>query len=232
VPLRDLSIALDEFSKESDRMGNFELKALSMYLQMTLYAPIEHFIQETFSPQIIISERHPVIDTLAYGPFYKAMIRQAPDMAALDKPLREAIDGVVPGGFAAIHDWCQRHNTKTGREIEFKDMSFFLRDLFSRPLTEVVESVLRQYQTPFPDIVIMLDPGIDIALQRIAQRSQGEDKELHENAESLGHLRESYLGLMQNIQTLLPQIQTFVIDTGNVVVDESLQHVIEKIGLN
>ena len=38
------------FSDGCDEIGSAEMKALSMYLQMTLYGPVERFFLDTFSP--------------------------------------------------------------------------------------------------------------------------------------------------------------------------------------
>ncbi|MEM7394064.1 MAG: hypothetical protein AAF492_17120, partial [Verrucomicrobiota bacterium] len=117
VPLKELSRSLDAFSRASDSMGSFELKAAALFLQMTLYAPIEQFVEQTFRPEMILSERHPLIDTLAYGPFYTLMIREKPDLAGCEASLIEAIDREQSSGYRDILKWLDLYNARLGRQL-------------------------------------------------------------------------------------------------------------------
>ena len=70
-PFSDLSNALDIFSRLCDELKSFELKGVSLYLQATLFGVIEEFFINNWQPSIIISQRHPVLDSLVYGALYR-----------------------------------------------------------------------------------------------------------------------------------------------------------------
>src|SRR5690349_3601377 len=92
VPLAHLSEAMYLYSKAADELHNFELKASTLFLQMTLHGTIKNFLLETFQPHILLNERHPIVDTLVYGPFYGLMIKETPDANKYQKKLQEKIN--------------------------------------------------------------------------------------------------------------------------------------------
>lgn len=229
VPLAQLSEALDVFSKTSDEMASFELKASALFLQMTLYGPIEGFMLDNFKPKMLISERHPIVDTLAYGPFYSVMVKEVPDADNCQQPLSEKINQVYGNAFDDILHWQDMQNGRQDQSLSIWDLPVYVRDLFaSASPAEILAELSKQYRSDLPDVVLLLDPGLEAALERIQARSAGEAKELHEQSESLEHLRQSYLQVMEALKQAVPGIQVHVINTGSGEgVDETLQQVID-----
>src|SRR5437879_13914438 len=70
APLRELSRRMKAFSDATDVIGSLEAKVVALYLQMTLYGPIERFFLDTFRPSVLVCERHPIVESFVYGPFY------------------------------------------------------------------------------------------------------------------------------------------------------------------
>ncbi len=207
APLAELSRAMEDFSRAADSLGSFELKATALFLQMTLYGPVERFFLETFRPRHLVSERHALVDSLAYGPFYTRMIRRAPDRSALEGPLRERLGA----GYEAILAWSPA----------LWEVALQVRDLFSLPWPEQISELGRAYRTRLPDSVLFLDAPVATALERLSGRSQAE---LHEKAAVLAELRESYLKVLERLE-----VETHVIRSSGSL-EETLQGVLEASG--
>ena len=78
APLGELSRHLERLSHAADRMGSVPLKAAALYLQMSLYGLVEGCLVDAFRPQVLLSERHAVVGTLAYATLYAPWLSQAP----------------------------------------------------------------------------------------------------------------------------------------------------------
>jgi len=233
IPLSDLSGAMDAFSRAADGLGSFELKAAAMVLQMTLFGPIEDFILENYRPEILISERHPIVDSLAYAPFYSSMIKSTPDPISSKKALEPIINDTYENAFADILHWQSMQNQRLNQDLSVWDLAEAMRDLFAESPDTIIAELQRQYRTSLPDVVLLLEPGLDVAMERIRARSSTEEKELHEQAESLGHLQKSYHHTLQMLHQYAPFIQTHIIKTGDGDdIDTTLNKVINFLDLS
>ncbi|MGY2115718.1 hypothetical protein ACW9HR_17590 [Nocardia gipuzkoensis] len=115
VPLTDLSRQLRAFSVGCDEIGDVAMKATAMYLQMTLFGPVEQHFLRTWSPDVLVCERHPLIELLVYGPLYVAL-------AGTDGRCRERQDEIAavlerhrPGTFADILAWQHAQAARLGQ---------------------------------------------------------------------------------------------------------------------
>ncbi len=227
APFAGLSRELDALSRASDELGSFELKAVSLFLQMTLYGPVERFFLETFRPRILVSERHAVVDSMAYGPFYQQMVRKAPDREKLEGPLRARLESFRPGAWESILRWQRLECRRLGREISFWDLAVHVTQFFRLSGAPLVAELSRQYRAELPDVLLLLDVPGAAARARIAQREG--TKELHEESGFLEALRRSYHGV---IESLKRDVETHVIDTGSGRgVEETLREVVERMGV-
>jgi len=221
VPFAQLSRELDGFSRASDALGSFEMKAVAMFYQMTLYGPVERFYLEELRPQILLSDRHALVDSLAYGPFYLQMVRKPADRDRLERPLRERLNGA----WESVHRWHERESHRLSRSVSLWDLPLHVTGLFRLPFPELVLELSRQYRTSLPDVVLLLDVPGAVAQERIAQRAGA--GELHEQTEFLEALRRSYHRVME---ALKPLVETHVIDAGSGSnIDRSFQEVVSKL---
>ncbi len=216
APLARLSERLDEFSRAADSLGSFELKATALFLQMTLYGPVERFALETFRPAFLLSERHALVDSLAYGPFYVQMVRQNPDRARFEPALR---------GRLAWDDIVRWQSLRSERSIW--DLALEVRDLFRLPFRETVRALGREYGTTLPDVLLLLDVDVPTALERLSRRAEAE---LHENGAVLEQLRRSYLGTIEALRREHPEVEVHVV-RGGAGVDETLHEVLARSGM-
>ncbi len=210
APLADLSRALDRLGIAADRLGSFELKAAALYLQMTLYGPVEGFFRDTWSPRVLVSERNAIVDSLAYGPFYGRMVRTNLDPG----PTRTAVERELGGseGFDPVLAWHAAECRRLGLEVSFWDLPVHVRGIFELPWERRVEDLGRRFRSSLPDVVLFLDVPPDEAVRRIAARG-GAERELHESAKMLGELRASYRAVLDALSKHAPGTECRIVDT-------------------
>jgi thymidylate kinase len=164
APLQDLSRHLDALSKEADRLDSPDLKLAVLYLQMCTYGVAERFFTRELAVRVVITERHPLIDALAYLPLYRRAIDR------VDGPDRPARPG--------------------GRAVRLDTIGAELTGLLELPAERCVAELSARLGVAAPDVAVLLDIDVDTALGRLATR--GGRPEMHERADLLARVRESY----------------------------------------
>src|SRR5262249_6051543 len=150
----------------------------ALYTQMTLYGPVERATIDAFAPALLVCERHPVVDTLAYGPFYRRMVQKTVDEAMVAAPLRAEIERRAPGGYDAVRAWHARENRRLAIETSFSQVAHDVCGQLARPLGEVITEFGRRYRATLPQRVVFIDVEPEEARARIVARSG--QTELHE----------------------------------------------------
>ena len=224
APLHDLSRKMKIFSDGCDEIGSAEMKALSMYLQMTLYGPVERFFLDTFSPEVLVCERHPLVETFVYGPLYGMLASSAWDGSALEPAIRSVVDRSGSRVFEAVESWhaaeADRLGDKVGLWQRFADVAAAVQGEFEAAVGEFS----RRYRTTLPDVILWLDVPPQQAAARCAARSTSTVVETHETPELLGILRNCYLQLRERICRAFPEVSVHVVDTSDGVdIDSSVR---------
>lgn len=227
-PLGRLSQQMDAFSQTADRLGSFELKAAALYLQMTLYGPVESFFLDTYQPRFLLSERHALVDSLAYGPFYGKMVQKEITQAEWEGPLHRELEQFAEGTFEAIQFWHRQENRRGGRNIPFWNIPEDVRQIFEQPFGKTIDLLGQRYRTTLPDVVLLLDVPAEVAQKRVGLR-EGTTKELHETSSMLDALRKSYHKVASGLEK---RVETHIIDTGSgASIDQTLEDVLQRAGL-
>jgi len=231
APMATLSRQLDALSKTGDALGSFELKATAMFLQMTLYGPIERFFLETYQPEYLLSEHNALIDCLGYGAFYVQMVRNPIDRQKIESPLRQRMDAFMPHSFDEILQWHELESRRIGERVSFWNLAPHASDLLQRPRSSVIQELGRRFRTTLPEIVLLLDVPADVAMARLRARGDS-GGELHEQSGFLELLRRSYHEVVDYLQREHPEIQAYIIDTESAQsVDHTLQAVLQRTGI-
>ncbi|MEV5896441.1 hypothetical protein [Nonomuraea fuscirosea] len=209
-PLRELSRHLDTLSSAADRLGSPDLKLAVLYLQMCTYGVAERFFAGR-PAAAIITERHPLIDTLVYLPLYRHAITAAtapprpttPDQAGTltqrdqdptpnrAATLREQLTRLPAPAVQAALGWCRtlapRHQ---GRAPRLDTLATELVGLLDLPPAALMTELTTRFAVSPPDVAILLD--IDPA--QAARRVQARDRrpEPHERADLLPLIRAGY----------------------------------------
>lgn len=227
APFSELSQELEAFTQIADKLKSFELKAVSLYLQITLFGLVEKCLVDMFQPQVLINERHAIIDVLSYGQFYKYLLQKPMDRASLEKPLMDMLEAYKPGTVRSINRWVHRLAKKSGREFSLWDMESYILEPFQKEGRHLVNALCSQFETSLPDMVILLDIEGEKASGRIEKR-EDEHVELHEQTEILEMLRKEYFNVISLLNKEFPEVVTYVVDTdGKKGIDETLKKVHE-----
>lgn len=227
--LGSLSRKMEAFSRGADALASFELKASALYLQMTLFGPVAAAATEAFRPEVLLCERHPVVDSLAYGPFYKQMVRKQLDADAMDRPLREALEARTPGAYEAVRRWHQGEQRRLGTDVSFWDLPHDVCAIFGEPMPDQIKALAKRYRTGLPDVVVLLDVEPAEAQRRVRARD-GDAAELHESAEYLTALRQSYLGVLEGLRKAAPSVERHVIRSGDLeALDETVDALLAQL---
>lgn len=90
-PLASAAEALEGLGAAADQVRQPALKALALFLAMTLYGDAVAAAAEA-APEVLLAERHAVLDMRAYAPFYLPALQALPPRFDWPAPLR----GVLP----------------------------------------------------------------------------------------------------------------------------------------
>lgn len=208
-PFKDLSAQLEIFSSLCDELNSFELKGISLYLQATLFGVIEQFFITNWKPATIISQRHPVLDSLVYGELYSQHMKETDTSVLRDQLLSKLQTRQVSWDF--ILRWFELHKQRTKSQSSIWNFSQEILRLFKLDWMDLIAELQFRYQTKLPDGIIYVHPEVEVALNKIdtrAQESQA-NKELHENLAGLHQLEKNYQKMLKFIKFNYPHIQIF-----------------------
>lgn len=229
APLQLLSRQMHAVSLAADALGSRELKGAMLYLQMTLYGVVERCMIDAFAPRCIVSDRHALVDTLAYGPLYRGMLGAVLDGDKWEPLLREQLVDAPAHSLDATLGWHEQHARGLGQTTGFWELPHEVGSVFEHAPAEVLAEFSRRYRTELPDAVVLLDIEPAEALRRSSTRSQA-SSELHENAAILGRLRAIYAGALEALERECPQVSVNRLEVTSLTLDETLDAVLELLG--
>ncbi len=222
APLALLSRRLHAVSLAADALQLRELKAAMLYLQMTLYGVVERTLIDAYAPRVLVSDRHAVVDTLAYGPLYARMLDAVLDPAQVEPALREHLADGPPLALEATMAWHARVAARLGHDTSFWELTPEVAAVVTGPQDAMLTELARRYQTTLPDAVVLLDVPPEEALRRSATRTTP-SSELHEHTAALEQLRALY---GQALDDLPDTVAVHRIDGSGLSVDETLDAVL------
>lgn len=225
APLGQLSRQLHAVSHAADALALRELKAAMLYLQMTLYGVVERALVDAYAPRVLVSDRHALVDTLAYGPLYAGMLGAQLDGERVEPRLREQLAGGPPHALEATLAWHARVAARLGHRTSFWELPHEVATVVTRPQEQMLAELERRYETALPDAVVLLDLPPQEALRRSATRTTP-SSELHEHAAALDGLRRIYAGALD---ALPAAVAVHRIDGSGLTVDETLDRVLEHL---
>jgi thymidylate kinase len=226
APLRLLSRQMHAVSLAADELGLRELKAAMLYLQMTLYGIVERSVIDAFRPRCLISDRHALVDTLAYGPVYRRMLGSVLDGAHWDPLLRERLADAPPNALDATIAWHEGVARRLGQTTGFWELPHEVGSLFEQPFESVLAEFSKRYGTELPDAVVLLDLEPAEALRRSSGRASP-SSELHESEVILEKLRAIYASALATLEQERPEVAVHRLDVSGLAVEEALDAVLE-----
>ncbi|WP_419419429.1 hypothetical protein ACNVED_13060 [Legionella sp. D16C41] len=224
-PFKDLSAKLEIFSSLCDELQSFELKGVALYLQATLFGVIEQFFINNWQPAIILSQRHPVLDSLVYGELYRQHVKEN-DTSTLSAQLLSKLQArQVPWDF--ILRWFELHKQRTKSQSSIWNFSEEILKLFKLDWIRLTVELQFRYQTKMPDGIIYIHPEVETVLANIDRRAEESqsNKELHENLSGLRQLEKNYQKMLNFIKCNYSHVQIFEIPAyDNTQIDKIIQY--------
>lgn len=214
APMRDLSRILKSFSDGADVIDQPVVKAAALYLQMTLYGPVEDFFTHIYRPEVFVCERHPIVESLVYGPLYAELGRSRSVSYNEERAIGDLLDAQHPDNMSSIKAWYQRHADDMNIDGSMWEILSGVADLVAQGPAAAINGFGARYQTTLPDEVLWLDVSPNLAAQRCAARAGSDGMEAHETPERLAFLRDRYLVMRDLFAEHAPGTRFHVINAG------------------
>jgi thymidylate kinase len=203
-PDPELSATLDRMNHGGDKLKSLEWKSIAVYLQLLLYGPARAALVSA-GANPILSERHPLVDALVYGPYFSERLTRNLTETELAETYFPALEVLESGAEARVRAWHESENRRLKRELPLAELPLYLKGLFGQAPEPMLAELSVQFQTPLPDTAIFLDVSISTAVTRIDAR--GGQAELHENEAGLTKLRAGYLAAFAWLRSHHPEIR-------------------------
>ena len=172
-----LARTFEKWSDHCDLEKNPILKAMVLFLQMSLFGQMEQDQCKTHpSAKILLRERDPVLDTLVYAPLYLQVLGAhaplIPEVWSSDHAASFHLNDIhrrLPLGFESL---------------KFSNLREYILRFFSQPQSEMPQNCLKLFQTTPPAGVILLklDESLLKVRLEMKQKSKGGTKEHHEES--------------------------------------------------
>jgi thymidylate kinase len=207
----DLSAAFEKLNSLGNSLQLTDLKALGLYLQMSLYGPVQ---QHLSSCQTIISERHGLIDTLIYGTVYSRQIKGHINQQEWETRIRMEMEQFHPRSFENVLDWIDHLNGFTPQPCDFWNYTGFLKSLFNEPKENIITRLSNYLQVQMPNEIFFIDVDPDEAFDRLQSRKK--NLELHETRQLLNLFRGKYVEFFHQLQSSFPHLSIHIL-TDNII---------------
>jgi thymidylate kinase len=195
APFGHLSRKLHSLAAAAELLGQPELKAAALYLQLSTYAPVEHFLIEAYQPESVVTAGHPLVDALAHLPI------QRPPAVASRGDWQHVID---PEVLAAAEAWADG----IGCPKDLQALGYEVLSLHDLPVDRLLERFRRRFRVNVPDVVVLLDVDPAEAVRRLGGEGEADAVELAQrlggrevSAARLAILREQYLRTVDWLET-------------------------------
>lgn len=177
-----LSKILQKLGAEADRTSDAALKGISLFLKMLLFASELSHLQELHNAPVVLSTRHPAIDTPVYARFFLQHLK----MSAEDQNnvFVRARSFLSPGEWALVSTLFNPEDERWSRET----LPEFVVRTAALEWKAQFEVYTRIFGVPLPQKILFLNPSVETILKQL-QRRKGSIKETHEQAAYLRHLK-------------------------------------------
>lgn len=233
TPLGRISAAIDALSVLADQKRDPVLKGVALFLSMTLYGDVENYYTTTYRPKILIGERQPLADCLAYSVFYVQLIGGPFEKEALE-PLIQSTIG--PEAFQALKNWVKllaKRDRIFEREEGFWGLSSALKQLFELPKLELLSKLKDIFHLRNPDQIIILQVSQEKLSERLIQKAgSGTERELHERQTVLEQLQRALTQSCDLLKHYQPDLKIHCIDTSNLDILKTCSRVLSLVAGN
>jgi thymidylate kinase len=228
-PLHRLSRHLDALSEVADGLRSPHLKLAALYLQLCTYGPIERFYAETYAPEVLLSDRHPLIDTLVYLPVY-GRAASAAERREPPADLRERLDAIDPDAHDSIVAWSDSLARRLGYETDLWSLGEEMLAMLSLPPDRLLDEFGGRFRTRLPDSVVLLELGVDEALGRSQARKRSAEQ--HESSAFLAMVSERYDQVLAELAGGSEPVAVERVENSAREIDETVEEVAARLPLD
>ena len=184
--------------ERADKEGLPSLKIVAMFGAMLLFKELHSELNK--KGNIILCERHPLIDTAVYAKIYLEVMHPK----HLDLHLGKEIEYEFSEELNKLISLINEPLTRTDKGILF-DLLQFLFDWFSLKENHSKEQLKALFRIDLPSFIYFLDAPSHILIQRLGMRKVFE---YHETEKLLGIMRLEYLKMFSEKETSIKVINT------------------------
>ncbi len=225
-----LSRRLEAFSAVADELHSPELKLAALYLQLCTYGPIERFFCETYRPELVVSDRHPLIDTAVYLPLYGRAAAGRIDPPEPPPDLRQRLDAIDPEAHDAVVAWSDALARRLGYETDLWGLGVEMLAMLSRPPDEMLDDFAYRFRVALPEAVVLLEIEVEDALERSSARERSAEQ--HETSAFLALVRERYDQVLGELEAGAAPVAVDRVSSGGRPVDEVAEEVARSLRLD
>lgn len=214
-PLGFLSQIFEKINLIANQNDQPSLKVMALILGMTLYREYEKFYTEKFMPDYLISERHCLVDALAFFPVYRQII------SGIDSHPLPWKRWLKTEENQALQNWLTQITAKIKTHPEqdsWQALTKWVLSLVDLDLQALLKALMDFYNCTLPDEVYILTAEFSTLQKRLERRQEtGKKLEWHEKGTGLLTLQDSFLKigdwLMQHNQCKVSVIKTDIISS-------------------
>lgn len=170
-----LSRTLQRLGEEADRKSDPALKGISLFLKMLLFGQELRHLQKLHQAEVVLSTRHPVIDTPAYASFFIQQLEMSnEDRTQVIYRVQSLLSPTEFKPVAALL------SSVKGR-LDKEPLPEFIARTASLDWTEQLKVYTHIFNIPLPDRILFLNPPTATILERLQARTD-RVRETHEQA--------------------------------------------------
>lgn len=200
-----LSKTLQKLGLKADRTSDAALKGISLFLKMLLFEKELRHLQEYHNAPIVLSTRHPVIDTPAYARFFV----QHMNMTAKDQThvFTRARSYLTPEEWALVGSLFDPGDERWGG----RPLPEFIAQTATLDWAAQFEVYARIFNVPLPEKILFLNPPVDTVADRLQRRAVN-IRETHEQTVYLKWLKTYTEQAVDAIKNYYPAIEVCTVD--------------------
>ncbi len=192
-PLNSLSRVIEKINLIANEKELRSLKALALLIGMTLYSEYEGFFAKKYQPKFLVSERHCIVDALAFFPVYRETI------AGIGTKKIPWEQWLAPLEYQELQNWMIKIASRIkgpSDEDPWQVLTNWIYQLTQLDQMSLTKAWSDFYQCALPERIIILTAEFSTLEKRIALREKeqiGKKREWHEQGKGLLKLQESFL---------------------------------------
>ncbi|MBN2484413.1 MAG: hypothetical protein JXB34_00420 [Bacteroidales bacterium] len=191
-PLLKAASFVNYINQLSDQQQNTALKAVSLFASMLLYRPIMQNM-ESQGIEVVIAERHPLIDAEAYAGYYAPKAR----LPEPGRPQFSPINKQFSCEIAYLTSLIPEEYIKTCPGPLLENLSAFVFTYFFTEKKTGIAALSKLFKIEPPHVIYFLKASPEILMQRLLSRKK---HEAHETLLTLTELDQVYLKLAENLK--------------------------------